>query len=121
RLHPGLGECGGPCAGDAAGGGGGAGLGLRPPGDAERAGTGSGARAAGPRLATAGKPALSARDPLADQVEAILRRASGLMMVMETARALELPDWLVFSGAVYQPVVNHLTGRPLDYGLKRSE
>jgi hypothetical protein len=61
---------------------------------------------------------LSARDPLADQVEAILRRASGLMTVMETARALELPDWLVFSGAVYQPVVNHLTGRPLDYGLK---
>jgi len=61
---------------------------------------------------------LSARDPLADQVEAILRRASGLMTVMETARALDLPDWLVFSGAVYQPVVNHLTGRPLDYGLK---
>lgn len=61
---------------------------------------------------------MSARDPLADQVEAILRRASGLMTVMETARALDLPDWLVFSGAVYQPVVNHLTGRPLDYGLK---
>ncbi|MDX9998374.1 MAG: nucleotidyltransferase family protein, partial [Phenylobacterium sp.] len=40
------------------------------------------------------------------------------MTVMETARALDLPDWLVFSGAVYQPVVNHLTGRPLDYGLK---
>jgi hypothetical protein len=29
-----------------------------------------------------------------------------------------LPDWLVFSGAVYQPVLNHLTGRPLDYGIK---
>jgi uncharacterized protein len=24
----------------------------------------------------------------------------------------------VFSGAVYQPVLNHLTGRPLDYGIK---
>lgn len=39
------------------------------------------------------------------------------MRVLETARALELPDWLVFSGAVYQPVLNHLTGRPLDHGL----
>jgi hypothetical protein len=34
------------------------------------------------------------------------------------ARALELPDWLVFSGSVYQPVLNHLTGRPGDYGIK---
>jgi len=24
----------------------------------------------------------------------------------------------VFSGAVYQPVLNHLTGWPLDYGIK---
>ena len=24
----------------------------------------------------------------------------------------------MFSGAVYQPVLNHLTGRPLDYGIK---
>jgi hypothetical protein len=31
------------------------------------------------------------------------------------ARHLSLPDWVVFSGAVYQPVLNHLTGRPLDY------
>jgi len=34
------------------------------------------------------------------------------------ARHLCLPDWLVFSGAVYQPVLNHRTGRPLDYGIK---
>jgi hypothetical protein len=33
-------------------------------------------------------------------------------------RYLRLPDWLVFSGAVYQPVLNHLTGRPLDFGIK---
>ena len=31
---------------------------------------------------------------------------------------LRLPDWLVFSGAVYQPVLNHLTGRPSYYGVK---
>jgi hypothetical protein len=41
-----------------------------------------------------------------------------LMQVLLVARHLNLPDWLVFSGAVYQPVLNHLTGRPLDYGIK---
>jgi len=41
-----------------------------------------------------------------------------LMQVLSVARHLWLPDWLVFSGAVYQPVLNHLTGRPLDYGIK---
>jgi hypothetical protein len=41
-----------------------------------------------------------------------------LMQVLSVARGLCLPDWLVFSGAVYQPVFNHLTGRPLDYGIK---
>lgn len=55
---------------------------------------------------------------LAGRLEAILREAPGLMTVMETARRLALPDWLVFSGAIYQPVVNHLTGRPLEFGLK---
>src|ERR1700731_2351255 len=41
-----------------------------------------------------------------------------LMRVLSVARHLCLPDWLVFSGAVYQPLLNHLTGRPLDYGIK---
>jgi hypothetical protein len=49
---------------------------------------------------------------------AILGATPGLMEVMRTARDLGLPDWMVFSGAVYQPVWNHLTGRPLEYGLK---
>lgn len=40
------------------------------------------------------------------------------MRVMETARRLALPDWLIFSGAIYQPVLNHLTGRPPEFGLK---
>jgi hypothetical protein len=47
----------------------------------------------------------------------ILRQAPGLMRVLATARDLALPDWLVFSGAIYQPVWNHLTGRALDHGL----
>jgi hypothetical protein len=55
---------------------------------------------------------------LAARLEAILRRTEGLMTVMQTARRLELADWLLFSGAVYQPVVNYLTGRPLEFGLK---
>src|SRR6516225_6206598 len=40
------------------------------------------------------------------------------MHVLKTARDLALWDWLVFSGAVYQPVLNSLTGRPLDYGIR---
>lgn len=48
----------------------------------------------------------------------ILRATPSLMGVLQTARELDLPDWLVFSGAVYQPVLNHLTGRPPDYGIK---
>ncbi len=48
----------------------------------------------------------------------ILLAAPPLMRVLRTARDLRLPDWLVFSGAVYQPVLNHLTGRAPDYGIK---
>lgn len=55
---------------------------------------------------------------LHDRLEAILRGAPSLMAVLATARDLDLPDWLVFSGAVYQPVLNHLTGRDADYGIK---
>jgi hypothetical protein len=40
------------------------------------------------------------------------------MAVMQTIRDLDLPDWLLFSGAVYQRVLNHLGGRDLDYGIK---
>jgi len=51
------------------------------------------------------------------RLEAILTATPGLMRVLETARKLALPDWMIFSGAVYQPVLNHLTGRPADHGL----
>jgi hypothetical protein len=52
------------------------------------------------------------------RLEAILRAAPSLMQVLETARELALPDWLMVSGAVYQRVFNHLTGRDPDYGIK---
>jgi hypothetical protein len=54
----------------------------------------------------------------AARLEAIVRAAPSLMQVLTTARALGLPDWLLFSGAVYQRVLNHLTGRDPDYGIK---
>lgn len=40
------------------------------------------------------------------------------MDVLRTVRDLDLPDAMVFSGAIYQRVLNHQTGRPLDYGIK---
>src|ERR1700756_4747379 len=55
---------------------------------------------------------------LRERLTEIVRATPPLMQVLSVARHLCLPDWLVFSGAVYQPVLNHLTGRPLDYGIK---
>ncbi len=52
------------------------------------------------------------------RLEDIVRATPSLMHVMAVARELDLPDWLIFSGAVYQPVLNHLTGRPADYGIR---
>jgi len=49
---------------------------------------------------------------------AILQSSAPLMQVLRTLRELDPPDWLVFSGAVYQRVLNHLGGRPLDYGIR---
>jgi uncharacterized protein len=49
---------------------------------------------------------------------AIVQASPPLMLVLRTLRDLDPPDWLVFSGAVYQRVLNHLGGRPLDYGIK---
>jgi hypothetical protein len=55
---------------------------------------------------------------LRERLAAILCATPPLMRVLIVARHLCLPDWLLFSGAVYQPVLNHLTGRPFDYGIK---
>src|SRR6202030_703517 len=55
---------------------------------------------------------------LRERLTEIVRATPPLMRVLSVAGHLNLPDWLVFSGAVYQPVLNHLTGRPLDYGIK---
>ena len=55
---------------------------------------------------------------LGERLTEIVRATPPLMQVLLVARHLRLPDWLLFSGAVYQPVLNHLTGRPLDFGIK---
>lgn len=55
---------------------------------------------------------------LRDRLSAILLAAPSLMQVLRDVRRLGLPDWLVMSGAVYQRVLNHLTGRPADYGIR---
>ena len=60
----------------------------------------------------------AAESGLVYRLSEIVRATPPLMRVLTVARHLCLPDWLVFSGAVYQPVLNHLTGRPLDYGIK---
>ncbi len=55
---------------------------------------------------------------LEQRLRTVVRQAPNLMRVLTVARELDLPDWLVFSGAVYQPVWNRLTGRPIEYGVK---
>ena len=55
---------------------------------------------------------------LRSRLEDIVRATPSLMHVMTVARELDLPEWLIFSGAIYQPVLNHLTGREADYGIK---
>lgn len=57
-------------------------------------------------------------DPLATELADVVRANVPLMQVMRTVRGLGLPDWRVFSGAVYQTVWNARTGRPADYGIK---
>jgi hypothetical protein len=48
----------------------------------------------------------------------IVRADPGLMHVLRGVRDQALPDWRVFSGAVYQSVWNALTGRPAGYGVR---
>ena len=47
-----------------------------------------------------------------------VRASPSLMRVLRGVRALDLPDWRLVSGCVYQTVWNALTGREPDYGLK---
>lgn len=51
-------------------------------------------------------------------LEDILRADPVVSAALEAARAIDLPDWLIVSGAIYNTVWNHLTGRQSGHGIK---
>lgn len=55
---------------------------------------------------------------LHQRFDAIVRADTVLWPALLIARDLDLPDWLIASGAVYQSVWNALTGHPCGYGLR---
>ena len=48
----------------------------------------------------------------------IVRSSAPLMQTFHAARSLNLSDWWIVSGAIYNEVWNHLTGRPAMFGVK---
>ena len=48
----------------------------------------------------------------------MMQASPTVMAVMRGLRALDLPDWRLVSGCVYQTAWNAITGRGPDYGLK---
>ncbi|HEU0217141.1 MAG TPA: nucleotidyltransferase family protein [Stellaceae bacterium] len=60
----------------------------------------------------------AAEHELTERLTSIVRATPSLIRVLTVVRALDLPDWLVMSGAVYQRVLNHLTGRNPDYRVR---
>jgi len=71
-----------------------------------------------PHAITAERPDDGNDAELVERLATIVRGAPLLMRVLLTIRALELPDWLIMSGAVYQRVLNALTERAPDYGVR---
>lgn len=65
-------------------------------------------------LRFAGLPAAQQQAAL----EAILRADPVIWPAIEVARALDLPDWMIVSGAIYNTVWNHLTGKPAGHGIR---
>ncbi len=55
---------------------------------------------------------------LEQRLEAALRASPTLMRVLTTLSGLDLTDWRIGSGAVFQTLWNALTGRDPDYGLR---
>ncbi|RWC43526.1 MAG: nucleotidyltransferase family protein [Mesorhizobium sp.] len=59
--------------------------------------------------------------PFEEQRAAFLAIVSADPLIRDAlarARSLDLPDWLVVSGALYNSVWNHLTGKPSGYGIR---
>ena len=55
---------------------------------------------------------------LEERLVGCVRASPRLMGVLQGVRDLDLPDWRLVSGCVYQTVWNSLIGRAPDYGLK---
>ena len=53
-----------------------------------------------------------------DQLIEIVRQDPILWSALKTARDLDLPDWWIVSGAIYNTVWNTQTGRPPGHGIK---
>ncbi|MDV7144218.1 nucleotidyltransferase family protein [Tropicimonas sp. TH_r6] len=51
-------------------------------------------------------------------LEEITHASPRLMQVLRAVRDLDLPDWWIVSGAIYNTAWNQLTGRPDMYGVK---
>jgi uncharacterized protein len=67
-----------------------------------------------PHLSLAGAPPDRQLAALLD----IVRASVPLMAALRMARGLNLPDGWIVSGAIYNTVWNHLTGRPALHGIK---
>lgn len=61
---------------------------------------------------------MSSTEALEARLDAIIRADPDLMTVLRTVRGLDLPDWLIFSGSIYQSVWNAATGRTPGYGVR---
>jgi len=57
-------------------------------------------------------------DEQRDALEIIVRKMPLLMEVLQGMREIDLPEWWVASGAIYNSVWNHLTNRPPETGIK---
>jgi hypothetical protein len=55
---------------------------------------------------------------LPQRLDSILRASPTLMRVLAIAREMDLPDWRLVSGAIYQRVWNAETGQDPDYGVR---
>jgi len=53
--------------------------------------------------------------------EQMLRASATVTTVLAGARELALPDWYLAAGVLFQTVWNHLTGRPLDAGIRDAD
>jgi hypothetical protein len=52
------------------------------------------------------------------ELEALIRASPTLMTVLTILQGLDLPQWRLVSGAIYQTVWNARTGREPDHGIK---